>query len=219
MKLYHGTREGTLPLILSSGLMPRKEKKGNWSHTVSSNPGAVYLTNSYAIHFAQSAVKSSKDRLLLIEVETDRMDQALFAPDEDFLEQGTREHPEFTHITDPASGWDMKKRTLWFRKRALSEFAGAWEQSLEKMGTCCFYGTITPAAITRYALIPITHRLTRMSDPTITILNYQILGGYYRQYTRYIFGDQVDMEDVKPIDLGLEKIMQIGREEIEVHKT
>lgn len=189
MKLYHGTSAKHLPTILKHGLKPRGKKRGNWQHTVTSNPMAVYLTDAYPIHFAQAATRG-KELLAILEIDIDCLDLSRMAPDEDCLEQATRSDPTFKHI-----GNNVKDRTMWFRKRALKQFGHTWKTSLELMGTCCYYGDIPPSAITRSVKMPYKHPLSMASDPVICIDNYRIMGGYYRNLVRYVFGDDVEEEN------------------------
>ena len=90
MKLYHGTAGENVAGILKRGVKPRRVTgKNNWKHTVASNPHAVYLTSAYGGYFAHQAAKTSL--LGIVEVDTHFLDRELFRPDEDFLEQATRE--------------------------------------------------------------------------------------------------------------------------------
>ena len=189
--LYHGTRASALPSILADGLRPRAARRGNWKHSVESNPQAVYLTNAYPLYFAASAARQKDAALLILELSGGALDLELMAPDEDFLEQATRGSPNFA-----AAGGDMKARTRWFRRRALRDFSHYWRDSLRHLGTCTCYGRVPAQAVTRYAVVPIRHPLVRASDPTITLMNYKIMGGYYRQLVRHIFGDPLDLEDL-----------------------
>src|SRR5713226_8459285 len=84
MKLYHGTTERYLNSILKIGISPRRRRKSNWN--VKSNPRAVYLTNVYALHFANAA-RASGEAALILEIDTDDLNSTLLAPDEDYLEQ------------------------------------------------------------------------------------------------------------------------------------
>lgn len=188
MKLYHGTSSTNLKSILTEGLKPRGRKKGNWSHSIESNPKAVYLTIAYPFHFAHNV--SKKENLVVFEVETDLLPPWLLAPDEDFLEQVTRDKEEWSHVTG-----DFIARTRWFRKRALKEFGHNWELSIKGMGTCCFYGKIAPTVIKRYAIVPYTSNIALKQDATITPLNYLIIGPYYRDLVRHTFGDPLQEQD------------------------
>lgn len=203
MKLYHGTSSTHLGAILEGGIRPRGKANGNWEHTVPSNARAVYLTDAYPIHFAGAAAKDGA-HLVAIEVDTTMLDPDRFAPDEDCLEQGTRADPRYQDVPGTRP-FNIKRRTMWFRKRALSNFAHWWPRSLETMGTCCYYGHIEPYAITAYVTWPQQHPVNSysVSDPTITPLNYLIKGPYYRQLTRAMFGYPVDPVDLHERELAV----------------
>jgi hypothetical protein len=208
MLLYHGTTSAALESILKDGIKPRGKKDGNWAGTVKSNSKAVYLTNAYPLHFAENSTKKG-DKLLVLEIETKGLDPFLFAPDEDLLEQGTRKDPAFADVpgTNP---FNMKVRTQWFRNRALKQFGHAWPLSLEKMGTMTYYGDIPASHVTRYALIPHTVEVMMASDPVICPMNYKIMGPYYRQLTKMLFGDKPDPKDFGgPEDWDLQKLNRI----------
>jgi len=199
MIMYHGTAERHLAAILREGIKPRgKTRKSNWKHTVESNPKAVYMTTTYGMHFATCACNKG-ERMAILEIETDLLNPWLFAPDEDFLEQVSRNQEVTDHLGNECPTWNkddtgrgnMKERTMWYRKRALSSFHHMWEKSTEYMGTCCYYGVIPPSAILRTALVPNDGHLSWMSDPTITPLNFRIMGDYYKQLMRHVFGDEV----------------------------
>ena len=208
--LYHGTRAGLRDDIIKMGLRPRWGRSGNWKHTVSSNSQAVYLTTSYPVHFALCAARRTED-LLILEIRADALDASCVAPDEDFLEQVSRKDPKFANI-----GKDMKSRTRWFRRRAFSSFAHHWEGSLRGLGTCCYYGNVPAGSITRCAVVPKKSPFIMASDPTITLMNYRIMGGYYRQLVRHIFGDPADLEDLGMMGARAEYLSGLSREGIAV---
>ena len=187
MIIYHGTAERHLESIIKNGIKPRgKTKEGNWHHSVTSNPRAVYLTTTYALHFAGNACqmppKVARERMVVLEIETDLLSPFMFAPDEDFLEQATREVDyviqdqhgnEMPKWSDSKNGkGNMIERTMWFRKRALPDFSHLWEKSTEHMGTCCYYGTIEPYSIKLWAFVPRSSPIDCASDPTVSPLNY-----------------------------------------------
>ena len=209
MKLYHGTYEANLDSILKHGLRPRGKKSGNWKHTVESNSKAVYLTNAYVFHFAQSAKKHRDGKLVVLEIDCNMLNPFLFAPDEYFLEQATRKDQQFVQ-------GDMVKRTRWFRKHALTNFQLAWKQSLEGMGTCCYHGNIPPEAITRYATVSADASIILLSDPCITPLNYAIMGGFYRDMVHKIFDDPCNEKYDECFASYHENLKKVPREGIEV---
>lgn len=213
--LYHGTSALLRDPIIKNGLQPRGTRSGNWKHTVGSNKQAVYLTTAYPLHFAASA-SSSENGLLIVEVRASVLSGEQMAPDEDFLEQVSRRDPQFAHI-----GSSMEARTKWFRRRALSHYASYWEMSLHSLGTCAHYGSIPASIITRSAVVPVRSPLVRASDPTITLVNYNIMGGFYRQLVRHIFGDPIDESDLGLMSGRAAYINNLPREGIVVteHST
>lgn len=192
MKLYHGTAARHLASIRKHGIRPRGRKvKGNWKHTVASNPKAVYLTNAYALYFAYNATNDDdgKDQLAILEVDTDKLNIVQLMPDEDWLEQATRTIKG--NKMAPFGGMSM--RTMWYRKRIL-DYWHLWTKSLDGLGTCCYYGTIPPSAITRVATLSIAehHRLLIEEgyDPIIFLANYKILGEKYRNSIKRLFAGE-----------------------------
>jgi hypothetical protein len=190
MKLYHGTTERVARLALLEGLKPRAltGDAGHWKHTVDSNPDHVYLTSVYAVYFATCAWEKG-DRLAILEVDTDLLDDGMMRPDEDFLEQVTRGRGP-----GPKRG-GMKARTHWFRKR-LDGFAHHWEDSARGLGTCSHRGTIPASAITRAAAFKPDPCIAQSAlDPAICLINYQICRGKYVALTRWAIGDEVTVEE------------------------
>lgn len=182
MLLRHGTSSKNLESILNHGLIPRGEEKGNWEHSVSSRPDCVYLTSIYSSYFACSACED--EPWMMVEIDTDVLDQSLLLPDEDFLEQVTRTQTEF-----PCFGKEMKERTEWFRDN-LESFQRYWMDSVEKLGNCCHQGWIEPDAITRIAIFdPKQDQRIAWSamDPIISVLNKFFCGQKYQQLTEEIF--------------------------------
>jgi len=209
MLLYHGTTASRLEQILESGITPRGRRKGNWQHTVNSHPKAVYLTNAYALHYGKCSIKKNDERVLILEIDGDALDPNLFGPDEDFLEQATRKSPAFPEI----HGLDMVHRTKWFRERLIREFQHAWETSLECLGNITYHDIIPRTAILRHAVIPVEDPLVMWAcDPTITVLNYSIMGEYYRQLTRYVFEGNIEKKDA----FNVENILKFPRNNVNV---
>ena len=113
MLLYHGTSEKAWNSIKKSGIRPRGlSKKSNWKHSIESNPDTVYLTDTYPLHFAMSAIRQTGDkidRVAIIEVDTDLLPGKL-VPDEDALEQASRHQNDGLPET-----WTMVQRTRYYR--------------------------------------------------------------------------------------------------------
>lgn len=189
MKLYHGTSEKFAKVALHQGLKPRGDRASQWK--IASSKDRVYLTSAYALYFAANA-SEEKERWAVLEVDTDLLLPHRLVPDEDFLEQATRGKQElFIKGT-------MIQRTKWFRKHA-EQFSHHWEQSVAGLGNCAYQGEIPVEAITRVAYFDSTKNFSmavKALDPTITLLNYRIVGGTYRALLKWLFGDPVEMKDL-----------------------
>lgn len=209
MLLYHGTSVKNLQSILDSGIRPRGRRAGNWNHAVKSNPKAVYLTNAYPLYFAMA---TGNWPVAIIEIDTDKLVQQLLSPDEDYLEQATRFDRNFEFLVNE----NMAFRTKYFRSRALRLYNHLWKQSLNGLGTCCYYGTIPTELITRYVIINEQSPIKHLSDPTITIINFKLLGNYYINLTRKIFGDSDYLEVNPAFKSYMENLDRAPRDGIEV---
>jgi len=197
VKLYHGTAGENVSAILKRGIKPRRlTRKNNWKHSVASHKHAVYLTSAYAGYFAHQAAKTSQ--LGIIEIDTDLLDEELFRPDEDFLEQATRTGKTSNRKLERLKTASMEQRTKWFSAH-LDEFAGAWEHSVTHLGTCCYLGEIPPGAIARasvfdYKKNPLVAR--ELLEPTITIANFRFCADRYHALTRWLMGEDIDPDDL-----------------------
>jgi hypothetical protein len=184
--------------IQTNGIKPRGRRRGNWKEAPS-HPEGVYLSDSYAPYFAMAAAR--KGRGAVIEVDTEKMIASFLLPDEDFLEQASR-NQEGDVIRD----WPITARTKWYRERLwnYSAYAG---MSLEKLGTCAYMATIPSAAITRVATFDLAKdpQLALVFDPTITLLNYRFCGEQYKRLTAHLFGDPIP--DVIP-EMGVPRLAE-----------
>lgn len=189
MKLYHGTTEFFARKAMREGLKPRGTTgKSHWKHTVQSRRDAVYLTDIYAGYFGLHITKKG-ERIAIIEVETDLLNPILLQPDEDFLEQASRGH-------DDVQG-DMKKRTAHYKKVAY-EYVGKWVLSVQHLGTAAYAGVIPPEAMTRVTFWRWDTNSAvagALIDPSITLLNHQIMKGKYEALTRWLFGGKITPEE------------------------
>lgn len=195
MKLYHGTSTRYLKRILKNGIQPREEKAGNWKHTIQSNPDAVYLTEAYALYYAMAATTKSH-KMVVFEIDSNKLNPFNFVPDEDFLSEIVRLVPDQM----PEAIKDATEhRVIWeyFRDNLL-DYSHMWEKSVKGMGNCAYVGSIRPDAITRYAVLDMNVGDVVFGcgcDPTISILNYRYRGEYYKNLTKFLFKDQWDSED------------------------
>ena len=211
MLLYHGTTEAVARLALKEGLKPRSELgiDGNWDHTVTSNPDNVYLTSAYAAYFAYSATPNNEKvgdtKWGIVVVDTDLLDPDSMMPDEDWLEQVTRnstvpnddlydELREAGELKD--AGDRMKARTLWYREH-LWAYGHLWEESINGLGTAAYSGVIEPDAITQVSIFDpkLNHFIGSMAiDPMISVLNFKFCGDKYRALHEWLLGRDVDPE-------------------------
>jgi len=87
MKLYHGTTSLRLQSILADGIRPRSTTGGNYSK-YPSRPDLIYLTQSFPFYFGVNAIAPGNldvEKVLVLEVDGDKLNHDLFLPDEDFV--------------------------------------------------------------------------------------------------------------------------------------
>jgi hypothetical protein len=201
MKIYHGTNEHTALKALNEGLKPRiATGKSNWKHTTESNPSMVYLTDTYAPYFAFSATPLDDkgeftERMAIIEIDTELLDERWMMPDEDAIEQMTR-HPDDTKEFG-IKGKSVKQRTKWVRDH-INEFQHCWEISLSRIGNCAYKGTIPVEAITRVVLHNESNQVMNMqiAQPTITTMNFKFYGNWYKMLTKWFAGYDVTVDEL-----------------------
>jgi len=206
MLLYHGTSEEVAKIALKEGLRPRSGSgvKSNWEHTIASNPDNVYLTHCYAPYFAMSASEEGERchpslrpmRWAILEIDTAKLDESCLLPDEDFLEQCTRNREEDIEALG-LEDTTMEERTQWFRDN-LQSFQSSWDDSITHLGNCCYRGEIPPEAITRVSFFDAASNppMGMMAmDPSITLLNHAICSEKYIALTKWMMGDDVQAQD------------------------
>ena len=188
MLLYHGTSAVAARKAMTEGLKPRGSQSGNWTHTIESNPKAVYLTDIYAPYFA---VNASEGEVAVLEVDTDMLDDTLLHPDEDWLEQNGR------HTEDGVKG-NMHERTAYYRDH-IANWQHHWSDSVSYLGTCSYMGIIPPKAITQVAFWDWEKDMEMamlVMDAMIMLMNHQIMAGKYRAITGWLMGKPVTPEDI-----------------------
>jgi hypothetical protein len=206
MKLYHGTSDKVGIKCLTEGLLPRSQTgASNWKHSVESNEDMIYLTSAYAPYFGFLTVDDyNKDKFSIIEVETDLLEEHLFFPDEDFIEQASRINPEKLGI----KGKTMNQRTKWIRNN-IEQFQSNWMLSLNKLGTCCYQSVIPTTAITKVVIVSpkdCKSMCIEALQPTITISNFMVASDFYKTLTKWFMGEEVTFDEwtKNQISRGLE---------------
>ena len=195
MKVYHGTSEKYLKSILKNGLIPRGEKDGNWKHSEEGHSEYNYLTSVYAGYFALSAIDDyEKERLMLIEVDLDKLDKKNFRPDEDFIAQSISQS-------------ELDKDLLDINEE---KYRHAWKLSLNHMGTMAYKGKIPKSAIVRIVLVKFHYLLYPITDPVISILNFKLMNGRYAAYTKILLGDKITWNEFKKKETFFAKLTSSG---------
>lgn len=202
MLLYHGTTKSVADKALKSGLKPRGTRRSMWDQK--SDPNSVYLTNAYAPYFSVAACGVKNETFgAVLQIDTDKiktnfLSQALFFADEDACEQATRKSfPE---------DWNMNRRTDFWRDNPLVANKNGldWKWSLDVLGTCRYNEIIPSEAITKVAIWnEKEYPMVFIFDPTITLINYQIMGSRYRRLTQ-MFMQEPETEEIQEIDKMLE---------------
>ena len=188
--IYHGTTESNWEKISQEGLVPRGDRKSNWTHTVESAKDRVYLSSVYAPYFAMAAAENGEG-YVVVQVNLESLDQDLIFPDEDFLEQCGPRSP----VSKCSS---MEERTKYFRDNA-REFQDYWTMSLETMGVVAYQDEINLSKIESAYFIdpkklhPAIHCM--IGDPTISILNYSLLGQKYKALTAFLTAQDYEILD------------------------
>lgn len=178
MRLFHGTCATLIPKVLKQGLRCRGKSKSNWG-MYPSRPDMVYLTAGYACYYGYQAAKN-KD-IVVFEVDLERLDKELLHPDEDFIAQAIAHQ----------QGEALEKVHRVVR-RSLPDYQHHWRDSIKALGNACYRGAVPPEAITRYVIVRETaSREFRMAalDPSISVINYRLLGDKYRSMMAWLFGD------------------------------
>ena len=183
MLLYHGSNEAFLPAIRKEGLKPRGTGKSQWKK-YPSRPDMVYLTVAYPFYFSLN-IEGRKGRPLVLEIDSRKLAQSCFFPDEDFIVQ-TMARGDTRKIA--AIHTDIRNR--------LEDFQKNWKGSIKGLGNCCYKGIIPPTAIKRVCFFkpkarPFLARL--MNDPQISLLNFHICKAKYTTLVAWMFGDTPEL--------------------------
>lgn len=157
VQLYHGTSLRNADSIMRHGFKDRVGAgKSNWKGKITSQAGYVYLSSAYVFYFAMAAAKGRKASVIKVEVDTDDL-----YPDEDLL--------HFVGLEESS-----------YRDK-LHLFKHAAERSLNELGNVAIRADSPIKILGRKDFD--THEMWRWSDPSISPMNYAILGKYYRTLT------------------------------------
>lgn len=160
MKLYHGTTVESARRIKREGF--KYGVKYNWVGKIKSKKGYIYLSLAYAPFYAMTA-KSSSDKRAIVKVSVNKRD---LYPDEDFLYRTAIGSKVYT------SGFDLKQ---------YKHLAG---ESLKYLGNACALPKdIKVIGVREFD----ARRLFMVCDPSITPINYKIMGHYYKKLTEWIY--------------------------------
>ena len=171
MILYHGTTSRHLDSIREHGLLPRyDERPTRWDE----NPSAtdrVYLTNAYAVWFAWTAAEAGeKGVVVAVDVEEEDL-----VADEDYLAQTNWQDEALAFLQDMS----LQERTLYWKERAPS-FPPMAQHSLANLGTVAHMGPCLDIV----KIVEFDPLVAMEHDPTISLLNFRMLGDQYRAMTK-----------------------------------
>lgn len=175
LTLYHGTCKRYLKKILHQGLQPRGKTPSNWQGFGESRPDLVYLTSCYAAYYATAACKKKGDVAVVLRLEIDEQKLKLYA-DEEFIFNLLKGSVK---LKDAQDG-ERLYRTI--NPKAMGDIKGlTWQESLRFMGTVTAEH-VPPSMITGYATEEGTLDFISHCDPSISPLNFHLLGERYRQH-------------------------------------
>lgn len=184
MKVYHGTSFDKFTEITINGLMPREDRATNWPDNPSMSD-MVYLTTAYPFYFAHCASCEDGSKAVVIEIDVSHLPYQNFYPDEDFIFQAIpkKERPDLQLIRDH-----------------IEDYKRFFQKSIDHMGNFCYMGTIPRQAMTRAVSVDFKKRgelLMEVMDPTISILNYRLIGDKYIDLVAWFFGDKEELPAAK----------------------
>lgn len=198
MYLYHGTTASRARKALQDGIQPRAlTGLSNWAEHPSCEQ-AVYLTNAYPVFFANvSASEADEDEAAFLVIDSDHLDPTLLAADEDAIEQAMRQMDD-----DPLRGMAMGERVAILRDQLLELVDNGfdWEWSLNALGNCTYHDTIPPEAIVKVVRWKRAGDMLFACDPTMTLMNFHIVGNYYRKMAAILAGVSHDVPE-SPFDM------------------
>jgi hypothetical protein len=172
----------------------------------------VYLSDSIAPMFAAWCQNESEgedyaltpDRGLVIEIDTDWVDEEFLLPDEDFLKIAVAKndgHP-MPMPCDPAD-----VLTLMMANAEL------WKASLSVLGTCAHLGDISPKAITRVALFKRDAMHLARFDNSVNPMAFYLMAQTHRENLAFLFDGT--LPSPPPVFFELGRFVSPGHPEYE----
>ena len=180
IQLYHGTTTENADRIMREGFKDRvKAKRSNWTGKVKSMQGFIYLTTAYPFYFAQCSAKAGDKSASIIKVVVETHD---LYPDEDYIRYANRNLETFN--PDEIN---------------LEDYKHAFDLSLKNLGCVAIKDSSFIGLVGRKDFD--WHEMWQYSDPSISPMNYAILGNYYRELTDKWWNGE-DWKSVKqfPVD-------------------
>ena len=159
LELYHGTSKANAEKIMVEGFIP--DKHYNWE--VKSKRGFVYLSSAYAPFYAMN---HKGNNLALIKVSLDEKDA----------------YPEDDYVMLSFGKSKYKQEDL--DKVSLKRIKHLWRKSLEYMGNIAVEPDKVKILGVRYFN---GKNLIMKCDPTISPLNFMIMGNYYKALSDWIY--------------------------------
>jgi hypothetical protein len=178
MILFHGTSEKAGKQIMEHGF---GSGKANWK--VVGKPGFIYLSLAYAPFYAMASHASSG---ALIKVEVDEED---LYPEDDFIMTVLFKKPVYNQAE--------------LDKVDLEKFKHLAKDSLRFMGNACAkFDKVKILGVKFFDM----RGLLIVCDPSITPINYAILGRYYNKLTNAIFNGD-DFTKMRIMDSDIRESM------------
>ena len=164
MILYHGTSINNAKRIMKEGFKSREIcNKSNWKGKYLSQKDFIYLTVCYPFFYGANAGEEENDRAVVIKVEVDEED---LYPDEDFIRQAS----------------DAPEKEVYIRNY---KYLG--KESLK------YLGNVAVKANKIKILDSKEFDITEMvlwCDPSMSIMNFKILGKYYTELVANWYADR-----------------------------
>jgi len=156
IELYHGTSKKNADLILKQGFKDRvNSKESNWEDKKISQKGFVYLTNAYPFFYGSNAGEEEDNEGSVLKVIVDTKN---LYPDEDML------------------------RCLGLKGNIdLEDYKYEGKASLRMLGNIAIKPKHIEKILGRKDFNIV--ELFMYSDPSISVMNYEIMGKYYRDLT------------------------------------